>query len=330
MPADPHPQKGDSNLGTKSATKSKPTSVDAKNSDLGKDDYVKWIAIIIGVIALVAANLNSLWPVAVGWKNPQYSHGYLIPLFAAVLLWIRREPFQKPSTLHMWCGVAVLGLAVIMRVIGTRYVVFAIDNLSFIPSILSLFIIFGGLAALRWATAPVCFLTFMYPLPGFMVDNILRPLQEFATFASTFSLQTLGVEAYQVGNKINLDHMELGVIDQCSGLRMLTIFIALSTAIAMILTHRPMWERLALVVSAVPIAILVNVIRITITGILYNLQFSSKLANHLFHDWAGFFMMPIALGMLFLVMQVLSRILVETSQLPASVVKRNQPRSTGP
>ena len=134
MPADPHPQKGDSNLGTKSATKSKPTSVDAKNSDLVKDDYVNWIAIIIGVIALVAANLNSLWPVAVGWKNPQYSHGYLIPLFAAVLLWIRREPFQKPSTLHMWCGVAVLGLAVIMRVIGTRYVVFAIDNLSFIPS----------------------------------------------------------------------------------------------------------------------------------------------------------------------------------------------------
>ena len=149
-----------------------------------------------------------------------------------------------------------------------------------------------------------------------MVDSILRPLQTFATHSSTFALQTLGVEAYRVGNKINLDHMELGVIDQCSGLRMLTIFIALATAIAMIFTHRPMWERLVLVASAVPIAILVNVIRITITGVLYNLKVDSEIANHIFHNWAGYIMMPMALGLLFLVMQVLSQLVVETSQLP--------------
>ena len=279
-------------------------------------DINKWIVIGVGVVVLVLLYLNSLQAVAGGWRNPQYSHGYLIPIFAAVLLWIRRESFEEPPVNHIWLGVGLMVLSVLFRVVGTRFVVFTVDNLSFITCILSLFIVVGGLASLRWAAAPVSFLIFMFPLPGFLVDSILRPLQTFATHSSTFALQTLGVEAYRVGNKINLDHMELGVIDQCSGLRMLTIFIALATAIAMIFTHRPMWERLVLVASAVPIAILVNVIRITITGVLYNLQVDSEIANHIFKNWAGYIMMPMALGLLFLVMQVLSQLVVETSQLP--------------
>ncbi len=281
----------------------------------------KWLIFGAGVLVLFGLNHNSLSRVADLWANPQYSHGYLIPIFAGVLLYLRRERWAQPPTSEIWFGVGLMAISVLARVAGTRYVLFTIDNLSFIPCVLAVLIIVGGFKALRWGAAPVCFLAFMYPLPGFLVDNILRPLQTFATMASTYALQTLGVEAYRVGNKINLDHMELGVIDQCSGLRMLTIFIALATAIAMILTHRPMWERLVLVVSAVPIAILVNVIRITLTGLLYNLKVDSELANHIFHDWAGYIMMPIALGFLFLEMQVLSRLVIETSHHPTGIIK---------
>ena len=107
---------------------------------------------------------------------------------------------------------------------------------------------------------------------------------------------------------------------------MLTIFIALSSAIAMILTQRPIWERFILVVSAVPIAILVNVFRITITGVLYSFNVDSELVNHIFHDWAGYLMMPMALGLLFLEMQILQRIVIESDAVPSQFKTSRQPQ----
>ena len=108
-----------------------------------------------------------------------------------------------------------------------------------------------------------------------------------------------------------LEQTPMNVVDQCSGLRMLTIFIALAVAIVMISTHRPWWERILILASSVPIALLVNCIRITLTGVLYNLQYDEKIVNQIFHDFAGLIMMPLALGFLFLEMQILSRLVIE-------------------
>ena len=292
-----------------------------------EDEQVKyWCLIGVLAIGLVAIYLNSLARVSSDWSNPQYSHGYLVPIFAIVLLWIRREAFEQFPAWHRWVGVGLITVGILLRVVGTRYVIFAIDNLSFIPCMMGIFALAGGLRCLRWAGLPIVFLVFMYPLPGFLVDAVLRPLQTLATKASTFLLQTLGVEAFRDGNRIILDNMEMGVVDQCSGLRMLTIFIALSSAIAMILTQRPIWERFILVVSAVPIAILVNVFRITITGVLYSFNVDSELVNHIFHDWAGYLMMPMALGLLFLEMQILQRIVIESDAVPSQFKTSRQPQ----
>ena len=145
----------------------------------------------------------------------------------------------------------------------------------------------------------------MFPLPGFLKDNLLRPLQEYATRFSVYAMQTFGIEVFRDGNVIHLEKMDMNVVDACSGLRMLTIFLALSVAIAMIVTTRPWWERMIIVVSAVPVALLVNVIRITITGMLYNLNVREEIAEHFFHDFAGWIMMPMALGFLYLELQIL-------------------------
>jgi len=92
---------------------------------------------------------------------------------------------------------------------------------------------------------------------------------------------------------------------------MLTIFAALSFAVALIMRSRPWWERAIIVMSAFPIAIAVNVIRITVIGLLYNLNFNSDIADVVFHDFGGLIMMPIALGLLFLETQILSRLVVD-------------------
>jgi len=169
----------------------------------------------------------------------------------------------------------------------------------------------------RWAWAPIAFLIFMYPLPDEATRYLLGPLQAMATMVSTFAIQTLGVDAIREGNQIVVGERHLGVVDACSGLRMLTIFIALSVAIVM-LGERAWYENLVILASAIPIALAVNAIRITLTGVMYTIN--PELAERIFHDWAGYFMMPLALGMLYLVQQVLASLFVAETTAVAPVI----------
>jgi exosortase len=129
-----------------------------------------------------------------------------------------------------------------------------------------------------------------------------------STLASTYLLQVLGISALAEGNIILLDDREIGVAEACSGLRMLMVFFTLAVAVALVIERR-VWEKLVLVASAVPIAVASNVLRITIAGVLHD-TVSSEWANRFFHDLGGWLMMPVALGMMWLVLQLLSRLFV--------------------
>ena len=279
---------------------------------LNDRDKTCWIQIGLLSLAVIACYGNTIMGTADAWESPMYSHGYLIPAFAAFLLYLRREPFGiEPSTKERWWGVGIIVVATLVRVFSAIAVQFTIDRLTLVLCLIGVFVLVGGFRTLRWAGPALGFLVFMFPLPGFMVDRILRPMQTMATITSVYALQTLGVEVYRDGNRIELEHSPMNVVDQCSGLRMLTIFIALAVAIVMISNHRPIWERIMILASSVPIALLVNSIRITITGLLYNLNLDEQIVNQVFHDFAGLIMMPLALGFLFLEMQILSRLVVD-------------------
>jgi exosortase len=240
-----------------------------------------------------------------------YSHGYLIPAFAAFLLYMRREPFGEVTAKERWLGVAIIVAATLLRLFASYMVQFTLDRVSLLICLMGVFILVGGLRTIRWAGPAVAFLVFMLPLPRILVDNILRPLQTVATMTSVYALQTFGLDVFREGNRIELENQAMNVVDQCSGLRMLTIFIALAVAIVMISHHRPWWERAIILLSSIPIALLVNCIRITVTGLLYSLNVDENIANQIFHDFAGLIMMPMALGFLFLEMQILSRLVIE-------------------
>ena len=278
-----------------------------------------WILIAILTLIVMACYWNTIIGTAEAWDSPMYNHGYLIPLFAAFLLYQRREPFGLVTRKEQWWGVGIIAFATLMR-IGAAYAVqFSIDRLSMIVCVIGVFVLAGGVRTLKWAGPAIAFLVFMFPLPGFMVDNILRPMQTMATISSVYALQALGVEVFRDGNRIELEHSLMNVVDQCSGLRMLTIFIALAVAIVMISNHRPLWERIIILISSVPIALLVNTIRITVTGLLYNLNLNEDIVNQVFHDFAGLIMMPLALGFLFLEMQILSRLVIEDHSAPKNL-----------
>ena len=269
------------------------------------------------VVLLIAAYWDMFSLTSAAWQEGLYSHGWIVPVFALALMWMRWEPIGAVPAMERWIGLALLAFGLSMRLIAAEWGMNPVDRLSFLPAIFGVFMLVGGFNIIRWAGPALGFLIFMFPLPTNLEVLVLLRLQTLASMCSTFVLQTLGVPAFRQGNVINISGMDLFIADACSGLRMLTIFCALAVAMVFLI-ERPWWDKFIILLSAVPIALIVNIVRITITGLLYMwVGQDNKFVQHLGHDWAGYFMMPLALGILWVELQLLERLTipVETAQL---------------
>ncbi len=259
-------------------------------------------------------------------RDPQYSHGYLVPVFAAWLLWSRRSLLDSRSLRAGWWGASLILASLLVRLVAANLYFDWLDAVSMLPGLAGLFVLLGGWQALRWSWPAVAFLVFMIPLPFRVETALAMPLQRMATQMSTYVMQTIGLPALAEGNTILLTHGRIGVVEACSGLSMMLLFFALSTAVA-ILIKRPVLDKVVIVLSAFPIAVVANVARITATGMAHELL-SPEIAHNLFHDWAGWLMMPFALGLLGLELWVLSRLLGEPATTAPVAVGLPKPTST--
>lgn len=279
------------------------------------DQRTPWI--IIGGLALLVllmysdSFLGDLGLIYV-WNSPQYSHGFLIPLFAVALLFMKQEPLESVPTSARWGGVGLIFAGLLVRLVGAKTGFETVQYISLLPVLVGVFVVGGGWSILRWALAPLLFLVFMMPLPSFAEQRLLSPLQHIAAVMSNYALQTLGIESFLSGNNITIDgNIPLNVAEACSGLRMSTIFLAMSVAMIMII-DRPLWHKAIILMSAIPIALITNMIRIVITGLMLKLWGQdSETAATFFHDAAGWVMMPIALGFLYAEMVLLDHMVVE-------------------
>jgi exosortase len=273
---------------------------------------IAWIA-FAGLMALVVlAYENMLRFTSTYWAMDMYSHGYIVPLFAAYLFWIRRRPLMDAEPWERWTGVAIVAVSLLLRVWSAFYDYNNPERLSFLGVLLGVCMIVGGKSMLRWAGPAFGFLAFMFPFPRVLELTLLMKLQTYASILSTWLLQLLGVSAARAGNTISIDTLTqpLEVAEACSGLRMLTIFGAMCVAMVMIV-ERPWWDKLIILLSAIPIAVVSNVIRIVTTALLFMAfgQDTPWLSN-IIHDWAGFAMMPIGLGLLWIELAILSRLTI--------------------
>lgn len=301
-----------------------------------------WVG--VGPVLLVSACFlwafaGTLADLAQVWRtNDQYSHGFLVPGFALLLLWLRREKLDRASVRPgLVLGSLLVILALGMRLAGVYWYFLWLDTVSIVPCVAGLVWLLGGWTAWRWAWPAVLYLVFMVPLPFRLSTALSGPLQSLATTASTFIMQTIGLPALSEGNVIVLNEARLNVIEACSGLRMLVVFVALSAAMAL-LTRRPFLDKLILLVSAIPIALVSNILRITATGILHETT-SSETANVFFHDLGGWLMMPLGLLFLAVELKVLSHLFLNPPppaprpvQAPARprVRKQTPPRPRSP
>lgn len=245
------------------------------------------------------------------WSDPQYSHGFLVPLFAAVVLWSRRALWQRVRWQPSWWGLPVLAAALALRLVAAGSDIAALDAFSLVPALAGVVLLVGGLTLLRWSWPAIAFLGFMLPLPFTIEAALAQPLRRVATVVSTYVLQTIGCPAFAEGNVILIEDSRLGVAEACSGLGMMLTFFALSTAFALVV-DRPLVDRLVLVGSAVPVAVAANVARISATGVAYYVGGpQSTTAHAIMHDLAGWLMMPLALGMLWLELRMLDRLFIQ-------------------
>ena len=277
------------------------------------------LALLIGTHWGTISRMVDRWT-----HDPQYSHGFVVPVFALVVLWSRRAMLQRLTWKPAWLGLGLLAVGLTFRFIAVQSDIEPLDALSLLPTAFGLMLLVGGWSALSWAWPALAFLAFMMPLPFTIESALALPLRRVATDMSTYSLQTLGCPATAEGNIILIEDIRLGVAEACSGLGMLMTFFALATALAMIV-NAPLHDRLILIASAIPIAVLANVIRITATGVAYYLGGKdSPLARMIYHDLAGWLMMPTALGLLWLELSFLARLFVaepEAAPLPLLMAK---------
>jgi exosortase len=259
------------------------------------------LALVVWCYWSVLSHLAEIWS-----KEATYSHGYLVPLFALVLLWLRNESIRSTDIFQpSWWALPLVLAAAGLRLIGAFFYYAWLDQISILLAVAAVFVAVGGKAALRWSWPAILFLIFMVPLPGRLANALASPLQRFATLVCANILQTLGFPAQPEGNVIVLSEVDLGVVEACSGLRMLMVFIAVSTAVAALAQGRSPLQRILVGLSSIPIALICNVVRITLTGVLHETA-GHEVADFYYHDVLGWFMVPMALALLWLELRLLS------------------------
>ena len=262
-------------------------------------------------VALLAMAGWVFWPglviAADKWsRDPQYSHGFLVPIFSLVLLWLRRERLAGVAAGPSWVGLPFILLSALIYVVGGYIMNDTFQTLAFIPATAGIVGLFGGWAAIRWAAPSIAFLMFMVPLPYQIEIAMGQPLRRLATILSVTILQTLGFPTIAEGNIIVLEKGRVAVVDACNGLSMLLTFVAMAVGMVMVV-RKPWLDKVIILVSAPVIAVLANVMRITANGIAVDL-WGPAVANKWFHDQAGLIMMPTALIMLLAELWFLGRL----------------------
>lgn len=237
-------------------------------------------------------------------SDPSWSHGFLIPLFSLYFLHQNRHKIVTLVPRPSWIvGLGSLAFFLVLYFLNTVQFKFAYgEALIFIAAIGATVLFVGGWRLLQQTWLPIAYLFFAVPLPQRLYTQITMPMRKMAASIATSLLNVIpNTEAVVRGVVIDVLYNgkplepSLDVAEACSGMRLLMAFVALGVAMAY-LHYRPLWQRLILLASTIPIAILCNVVRVTITALIYIL-WDPQYAQGVYHDLLGMLMLPLAFAM---------------------------------
>ncbi len=241
------------------------------------------------VVALLAFS-GALSELVHRWsKQEEYSHGFLIPLITAWLLWTRRDALRANVGEPSWIGPLLILLALAMHIIGELSAIFILSQVGFVVALVGIVLGVGGYRLLRVALLPIVFLLFAIPLPYFIDAVLTLRLQLISSELGVFFVRLFGIPVYLDGNVIDMGNYKLQVVEACSGLRYLYPLLSLGF-LAAYLFHAPLWQRALVFLSTIPIAIGMNGFRIGLVGLLVD-RWGTQMAEgvlHFFEGWVVF------------------------------------------
>ena len=249
-------------------------------------------ALLLLLYASVLKNLVVQW-----WSDPDYSHGFFVPLLSGYVLWRQRERWMKSEIKPNNFGFLVLLGAIGLLLIGSLGAELFTSRISLLVLIGGMVLFLAGWRFLRAVSFPLGFLIFMIPLPTIVYNQITFPLQLLASRFATFWLELLDVPVLRDGNILVLSNYSLEVVEACSGIRSLMTLISLAVIYGYFLERR-LWVRILLVVLMVPSAIVSNAIRIMGAGMMAH-RFGPAAAEGFLHEFSGWVIFLVSLLLLF-------------------------------
>jgi len=261
---------------------------------------VAWFgALVIACYAPIIFNLARQWS-----TDDDMGHGFFVPIISGFIVWQRREELAaiKPRP-NMW-GLPIVIWGAVQLFLGTLGVELFTTRIALIVTLAGTVLLLGGSHMFRKVAFPIFLLLFMVPIPSVIYNSITFPLQILATKLADNALDLLGVPVLRDGNILTLPNQTLSVVEACSGIRSLLSLTFLSLVYGYFF-ERKRWIRVVLFLATIPIAIIANGSRVTITGILT--QVKPELAEGFFHESTGWVIFMIALAILILFHQAVVR-----------------------
>jgi exosortase D (VPLPA-CTERM-specific) len=263
------------------------------------------VALFIGILLLLIFS-DGLGYMVEAWDREEYNHGYLIPVVALYLLWLRAERFGQIELSGSWAGPVFVLLAIAAFVIGELSSIFQIIEYGFLLALFGVIIAAVGVKGFRIVWVPFVYLVFMIPLPQFLYQSLSGELQLISSQLGVAVIRFFGVSVYLSGNVIDLGVFQLQVAEACSGLRYLFPLMSFGFLCAAIYIG-PWWHRAIIFLSGIPLTILMNSFRIGVIGILVQ-NFGIEQAEGFLHYFEGWIVFMVCVGILFIEMALLAKL----------------------
>ncbi|MDP2654444.1 MAG: exosortase/archaeosortase family protein [Candidatus Omnitrophota bacterium] len=236
-------------------------------------------------------------------RDSYYSHGILVPFVSAYLLWQKREELAKiPWTGSPW-GIRLILLGAFFYAVNSLFRIYFSSAFSMFVVLFGLILHFFGPRMLRAVLFPLCFLFFMFPLPLVVIVNISFKMKLFAASIATYLLNQMGLYAVQQGSIIKMNSANIIVDDVCSGLRSLISLMALGSIFAYWITG-PMYKRILLFLTTIPIAVITNVCRVVFLSTISEI-WGPQYTIGLIHDITGYLVFALAFVMFYMLAKLL-------------------------
>jgi exosortase len=249
------------------------------------------------LIAVVYSQV--LMKLVTDWQSQDNSHGFLVPLFAAFLVWEKRETLRGTKIAPAWSGIAVMALGLVVLLLGVYGSELFLARFSLIILMAGLVLTFGGWQLLKELRFALLVLLLAIPIPAIVFNQITFPLQILASKLASGLLSLFGVPVLREGNVIKLAAMDLEVAEACSGIRSLMSLFTLAVFYGYFMEKSNL-RRVALVLASIPIAIAANAVRILGTGLCVQYWDPDK-ALGFFHEFSGWVIFLVSLACLYIV-----------------------------